>query len=158
MILSKELPLRTGVGIILLNKENKVFVGRRIDNPKKFWQMPQGGVEKNESFFQAAKRELKEETGIKSVKLIKKIDGWYIYNLPKILLGKIWKGKYRGQKQKWFIMEFVGDEKEININTKNPEFLDWKWIDVSELTKVAVNFKIHIYEKITEELNSLNFS
>jgi putative (di)nucleoside polyphosphate hydrolase len=156
MILSKELPLRTGVGIILLNKENKVFVGRRIDNPKKFWQMPQGGVEKNESFFQAAKRELKEETGIKSVKLIKKIDGWYIYNLPKILLGKIWKGKYRGQKQKWFIMNFQGNDKEININTDNPEFLDWKWVKPFHLPKVAVHFKVDMYKKLLLELNYLD--
>ena len=155
MSLSKDLRLRTGVGIILLNKENKVFVGRRIDNPKNFWQMPQGGVEKNESFFQAAKRELNEETGIKSIKLIKKIDGWYIYNLPKNLLGKIWKGKYRGQKQKWFIMNFRGNDKEININTDNPEFLDWKWIKPSHLPKVAVHFKVDIYKKLLLELNYL---
>ena len=156
MSIGKELPLRTGVGIILLNKENKVFVGKRIDNPKKFWQMPQGGVEKNESFFQAAKRELNEETGIKSIKLIKKISGWYIYNLPKNLLGKIWKGKYRGQKQKWFIMNFLGNDNEINVKSDNPEFLDWKWIKPSHLPNVAVHFKVDIYKKLLLELNYLD--
>ena len=123
-----ELPLRIGVGIILLNHENNVFVGKRIDNPKDYWQMPQGGVDQNENFLQAAKRELKEETGIKSVKLIKELDGWFKYDLPKYLLGKLWKGKYRGQKQKWFVMKFLGKPDEINVKTNNPEFFDWKWI------------------------------
>ena len=104
----------------MLNSENKVFVGKRIDNPKDFWQMPQGGIDQNENFLQAAKRELEEETGVKSVKLIKELDGWLEYNLPKNLLGKIWKGKYRGQKQKWFIIKFQGKNDEININTKKP--------------------------------------
>ena len=153
---SKKLPLRIGVGIILLNKKNEVFVGKRIDNPKNFWQMPQGGVGKNESYFSAAKRELEEETGIKQVKLIREIKEWFIYDLPKNLLGKIWKGKYRGQKQKWFIMKFLGKNKEINIKTKTPEFLDWKWIKPSMLPKVAVNFKVDLYNKLKEELNSLN--
>ena len=152
----KELPLRMGVGIVLLNHENKVFVGKRIDNPKNFWQMPQGGVDHNENFLQAAKRELEEETSVKSVKLIKELDGWLKYDLPKNLLGKIWKGKYRGQKQKWFIMKFLGKNDEINIKTKNPEFLSWKWIEPSELPSIAVSFKIDIYKKLQEELNSLN--
>jgi len=152
----KELPLRVGVGIALLNGSNKVFVGRRIDNPKNFWQMPQGGVDKNETFINAAKRELEEETGIKTTTLIREIDEWLTYNLPKNLLGKIWKGKYRGQKQKWFVMKFTGSESEININTKNPEFLDWKWIDPNDLPNVAVNFKIKIYKRIAKELTLKN--
>ncbi len=151
----KELPLRIGVGIILLNKKNKVFVGKRIDNPKNFWQMPQGGVDKNENLLQAAKRELEEETGIKSVELVKELKEWLQYDLPKNLLGKIWEGKYRGQNQKWFIMNFIGKDDEINIKTKNPEFLDWKWIKIAELPKIAVNFKIELYKKIKEELESL---
>ncbi len=158
MIKNKILPLRIGVGIILLNEKNKVFVGKRIDNPSKFWQMPQGGVDKNESTLNAAKRELEEETGIKSVEIIKELDEWLIYLLPKNLLGKIWKGKYRGQKQKWFIMKFIGKEKEINIKTKNPEFLDWKWINRENLTGVVVNFKINIYKKLTEVLISLKLN
>ncbi len=154
----KNLPYRTCVGIVLLNKENNIFVGKRIDNPSKAWQMPQGGVEKNENLFCAAKRELKEETNIKSVKLIKELDEWLEYDLPKKLLGKIWKGKYRGQKQKWFIMKFIGKEKEININTRNPEFLKWKWIRSSKLPNIAVSFKINIYKKLKKQLNLLNLN
>ena len=154
----KELPLRLGVGIALLNHENKVFVGKRIDNPKKYWQMPQGGIDKNESFVEAAKRELEEETGVKTIKILKEFDGWLIYDLPKNLIDKIWKGRYRGQKQKWFIMKFLGKNNEINIRTKNPEFLDWKWIDPSDLPKVVVNFKSDIYKKLAKELTSLNLN
>ena len=154
----KQLPLRSGVGIILLNDKNYVFVGKRIDNPKNSWQMPQGGVDQNEDFLQAAKRELEEETSIKSVKIIKKLDGWFQYDLPEYLLGKIWKGKYRGQKQKWFIMKFIGKNDEINVQTKNPEFLEWKWIELAKLTNVAVHFKLDIYKKIKKELSSLGFS
>ena len=153
-----KLPLRIGVGIILLNEKNNVFVGKRIDNPKNFWQMPQGGIDNNENFFEAAKRELKEETSIKSVKLIKEFNSWLEYELPKNLLGKIWNGKYRGQKQKWFIMKFIGNENEININTKKPEFLEWKWIDYSKLTDIVVDFKFDIYSKIKKELESLNLN
>ena len=153
---NKQLPLRTGVGIILLNHENKVFVGKRIDNPKNLWQMPQGGVNQNENFLQAAKRELEEETGIKSVELVKELNEWLEYDLPENLLGKVLEGKYRGQKQKWFIMKFVGKDNEINVKTKNPEFLDWKWIEASELPSIAVSFKVDLYKKLKEELNFLN--
>ena len=153
---NKQLPLRIGVGIILLNHGNKVFVGKRIDNPKNFWQMPQGGVNQNENFLQAAKRELEEETGIKSVELVKELNGWLEYDLPENLLGKVLEGKYRGQKQKWFIMKFVGKNNEINVKTKNPEFLDWKWIEVSKLPSIAVSFKVDLYKKLKEELNFLN--
>ena len=155
---NNQLPLRIGVGIVLLNHENNIFVGKRIDNPSNSWQMPQGGVDQNESFLQAARRELEEETGIKSVKLIKALDGWLNYDLPENLLGKLWKGKYRGQKQKWFVMKFLGKTGEINVKTKNPEFFDWKWINPSELTEIAVNFKVDVYKKIKEELSSLNIN
>ena len=155
---NKNLPLRIGVGIILLNHENKVFVGKRIDNPTNCWQMPQGGVDSNENFLEAAKRELEEETGIKSIKLIKEIDGWLEYNLPENLLGKIWNGKFRGQKQKWFVMKFLGEKDEININTKKPEFLEWKWLDIPELTKVVVDFKAHVYNRLAKEINSLKLN
>ena len=154
----KQLPLRIGVGILLLNSENKVFVGKRIDNPQSFWQMPQGGVDKNEDFLQAAKRELKEETGIKSVELIKELNDWLEYDLPKNLLGKIWNGKYRGQTQKWFIMRFLGKNEEINIKTKSPEFLDWQWVSSSELPNISVNFKTNIYKRLKEELKILNLN
>ena len=153
-----ELPLRNGVGIILLNDDNKVFVARRIDNAKNFWQMPQGGVDNGENFLTAAYRELEEETSIKNVELIKEIEGTITYELPENLLGIIWKGKYRGQKQKWFLMRYLGTDDEINIKTDKPEFLDWKWIEISKLAGVAIDFKVHVYKKIVEELNSLNFN
>ena len=151
----ENLPLRSGVGIVLLNKSNKVFVAKRIDNPKNFWQMPQGGVDTREDFLTAAYRELEEETSIKNVKLISELNGLTTYNLPDRLLGIIWKGKYKGQKQKWFVVRFDGDEKEININTKNPEFLDWKWVNIENLTDEIVKFKIHVYKKIQEELKKI---
>jgi len=151
----KKLPLRIGVGIILLNSENKVFVGKRIDNPGVFWQMPQGGVDNNEKFSDAALRELNEETSIKNVEIIKEIENWHTYKLPGYLLGKIWKGKYKGQKQKWFIMKFIGKEKEINLNTKRPEFLEWKWIEPENLIKVVVNFKLNVYKEILKEIEKI---
>ncbi|MDA9664893.1 RNA pyrophosphohydrolase [Candidatus Pelagibacter sp.] len=152
---SSELPLRSGVGIIVLNKDNKVFVAKRIDNPKNFWQMPQGGVDEGEDFLQAAYRELEEETSIKNVKLIKELDGTITYELPDRLLGIIWKGRYRGQKQKWFLMRFTGDEQEININTENPEFLDWKWVALNQITELVVDFKLHVYEELKEKVNKI---
>ena len=151
----KKLPLRSGVGIVLLNKENKVFVAKRIDNPKNFWQMPQGGIDKGEDFYTAALRELKEETSITSVKLIKEIEGNFTYILPDNLIGIIWKGKFKGQKQKWFIMRFTGNKSEINIKTKHPEFLDWKWIDLENLTEIAVPFKLEVYKKLTPEIKKI---
>ncbi len=148
----KNLPLRNGVGMVVLNNENKVFVAKRIDNPKNFWQMPQGGVNQNENYYEAALRELKEETSIVSVELIKEIEKKLAYILPDHLVGIIWKGKFKGQKQKWFVLRFIGNESEINIKTKHPEFLDWKWIDSKELSKIAVNFKLDVYKKIETEL------
>ena len=150
-----DLPLRTGVGIIVLNKNNKVFVAKRIDNPKNFWQMPQGGVDEGEDFLKAAYRELEEETNIKNVELIKEFNGTITYELPDRLLGIIWKGKYRGQKQKWFLMRFTGEEKEINIKTKNPEFLDWKWIELDQITEIVVDFKLHVYKELKEKIKEI---
>ena len=146
------LPLRSGVGIVVLNEKNQVFLAKRIDNPKNFWQMPQGGVDKGEEYYDAALRELKEETSIKTISLIKEIDDLTIYLLPNHLIGIIWKGKYKGQKQKWFVVRFNGEEREININTKHPEFLDWKWVDVDDLTNEVVEFKVQVYKKIQKEL------
>ncbi len=148
----KNLPLRNGVGIIVLNNKNKIFVARRIDNPKNFWQMPQGGVDDGEDFLEAAYRELEEETSIKNVELIKEFDDTTTYELPDHLLGIIWKGKFRGQKQKWFLMRFTGEESEIDIKTKNPEFLDWKWVGINQLTEVVVDFKLHVYKELKEKI------
>ena len=151
----KNLPLRSGVGIVVLNKDNKVFVAQRIDNPKNFWQMPQGGVDGGENFLKAAYRELEEETSIKSVELIKELDGTITYELPDRLLGIIWRGKYKGQKQKWFLMRFIGEEHEINIKTKIPEFLDWKWIELDQITEVVVDFKLHVYKELKEKIKEV---
>ena len=148
----EELPLRTGVGIVVLNSENKVFVGKRKDNPFDKWQMPQGGVESDEPLLSAMKRELKEETSIVNIKVLKEFDQWLEYELPENLIGKIWKGKYRGQKQKWFIVRFTGEESEININTKHPEFIEWKWIEMNLLPNLIVNFKKHVYRDVLVEL------
>ena len=149
------LPLRSGVGIVVLNKDNKIFVAQRIDNQKNFWQMPQGGVDKGEDYLAAAYRELEEETSIKSVGLIKEIDGLISYELPKNLLGIIWKGKFRGQEQKWFVMRFLGQDSEINIKTKNPEFCEWKWINLENITDLVVDFKLQLYEDIKKKVNEI---
>ncbi len=148
----KDLPLRTGVGIVVLNLKNKVFVGKRKDNPFDKWQMPQGGVDLNEPLLTAMKRELEEETSIKNIEVLKEFDQWLEYELPENLIGKIWEGKYKGQKQKWFIVRFVGAENEININTDHPEFIEWKWIDMNSLPDLIVNFKKHVYKDVLVEL------
>ena len=151
----KNLPLRKGVGIVVLNKKNEVFVAKRIDNKNNFWQMPQGGVNKAENYIDAALRELEEETSIKNVSLIKEIDDYLIYNLPENLLGIIWKGKFKGQKQKWFIMRFEGNDNEINIKTKKAEFLEWKWTDLEKITDLVVDFKIEVYKKLKIEVKKI---
>ena len=148
----QRLPMRNGVGVIVLNNENKVFVGKRKDNPVDKWQMPQGGVDIGESYLSAMKRELYEETSIKSIEILKEINGFFEYELPKNLVGIIWKGKFRGQKQKWFITRFIGNENEINLKTKNPEFIEWKWIVPDELPKTIVDFKKKMYAELLETL------
>jgi putative (di)nucleoside polyphosphate hydrolase len=150
---NNKLPLRIGVGIILLNKKNQVFVGKRKDNPNNKWQMPQGGVDNGEDYISAMRRELMEETSIKNIEIIKEIKKKYQYELPQNLIGIIWKGKYRGQKQKWFVAKFLGQDTEINLNTKNPEFIEWKWIDPKSLPEVIVDFKRNLYLELLEEIN-----
>ena len=154
-VVSKKLPLRSGVGIVVLNKNNQVFVARRIDNSKNFWQMPQGGVDKNEDYLAAAYRELEEETSIKNVDLVGELDGLISYELPKHLLGVIWKGKYRGQEQKWFVVRFLGNDSEININTDHPEFCEWKWVELENITDLVVDFKLHVYEDVKKKVREI---
>ena len=150
---NNQLPMRTGVGVIVLNNNNQVFVGKRKDNPGDKWQMPQGGVDKGEDFITAMRRELIEETSIKSIKILKEIKNMYQYELPNNLVGIIWKGKFRGQRQKWFITKFLGNDDEINLDTQHPEFIDWKWIDPQELPKVIVDFKKELYLNLLKEIN-----
>ena len=149
----RKLPMRNGVGVIVLNNENKVFVGKRKDNPVDRWQMPQGGVDIGESYLSAMKRELYEETSIKSIEILKEINGFFEYELPKNLVGIIWKGRFRGQKQKWFITRFIGNENEINLQTKNPEFIEWKWIIPDDLPKTIVDFKKKMYVDLLKIIN-----
>ena len=154
-MIEKKLPLRIGVGAIVLNSENKIFVGKRADNPIDKWQMPQGGVNKGENFISAMKRELNEETSIQNIKILKQIDQWFEYELPKNLLGIIWKGKFRGQKQKWFVVRFVGNESEINLKTKHPEFIEWKWLEIDELPNVIVDFKKRVYDELVLQIKGI---
>ena len=151
----KNLPYRSGVGIVVLNRDNKVFVAKRIDNPKNFWQMPQGGVDKDEDYLSAAYRELEEETSIKSVELISELDGLITYDLPDHLLGIIWKGRYKGQTQKWYLMRFTGNEEEINIKTKHPEFLEWKWVELDQITDLVVKFKLELYKEVKDKVKKI---
>ena len=152
---NQDLPMRVGVGVIILNNENKVFVGKRKDNPGDKWQMPQGGVDSGEDYLSAMKRELFEETSIKNIKVLREIDGFFEYELPKNLIGIIWKGRFRGQKQKWYIAKFLGEEKEINLNTKNPEFIDWKWILPDMLPEMIVDFKKDLYRKLLKHIKEI---
>ncbi len=147
--------MRSGVGVVILNHENKVFVGKRKDNPVNKWQMPQGGVDSGEDYISAMRRELFEETSIKSIEILKEIEGFYEYELPKNLIGIIWKGKYRGQRQKWFITRFVGNENEINLKTKNPEFIEWKWVLPNELPEVIVYFKKKMYLELLDDIKKI---
>ena len=151
-MIEKVLPLRIGVGVIVLNNENKIFVGKRKDNPVNKWQMPQGGVDDGEKYLEAMKRELFEETGIKNFELVKEIEGMTEYELPDYLLGKIWKGKYRGQKQKWFVVRFLGNDNEIDLNTSKPEFIEWKWANLDDLPGMIVDFKKKLYEKLLPKI------
>ena len=137
-----------------IRDRNRVFVGKRKDNPVNKWQMPQGGVNEGERLIDAMKRELKEETGIENIKILKEIDGWSEYELPEYLLGKIWKGRYRGQKQKWFIVRFLGNDSEIDLETGKPEFIEWQWINVENLPGVIVEFKRKVYEDLLPKIKA----
>lgn len=145
------LPYREGVGILLLNKKLEVFVGKRINSKIDAWQMPQGGANEQELFKDAALRELKEETGIINVEVIAESKNWIYYDIPGYLVPKLWNGKYRGQKQKWFLLKFLGKNSEIDLDNDIPEFSDWKWVKLEELPNIIVPFKRNLYINIMEE-------
>ena len=144
---------RSGVGIMLINQKKEIFVGKRIDNHSDSWQMPQGGLDAGESEDEAMFRELKEETGIDdfSVKVLHKSQGYLYYNLPYKLQKKFWGGKYLGQKQRWYLAEFIGDESSISVQTEKPEFSDWKWIAPDNIVDAIVAFKRGLYEEVIGE-------
>ncbi|MDV7338160.1 RNA pyrophosphohydrolase [Terasakiella sp. A23] len=150
----KDLPYRPCVGICVLNKDGQVFVAERLDTPGA-WQMPQGGIDKGEDPQDAALRELEEEIGTNKGSILARTEDWLYYDLPDDLIGKVWKGKYRGQKQIWFALRFEGEDKDIDINTKHPEFSRWKWVDLAETVELIVPFKRELYQEIVNQFKGL---
>lgn len=142
------LPYRRGVGIVLLNGNDEVFVAQRIDSPEPAWQMPQGGIDKGEEPLAAAWRELYEETGVKSAVLLEETAGWLRYDLPRELVQHVWKGRYRGQEQKWFAFRFTGNDSEIDIDGEHPEFSAWRWAELKKTPDFIVGFKRPLYEQV----------
>ena len=147
-----QLPYRPCAGLMVANSNGEIFVGTRVDMEAEHWQMPQGGIDPGEDPLTAAKRELMEEIGTDKVELLHELDDWLTYDLPDHLIGKVWKGKYRGQKQKWFLFRFTGSDSDININTEYPEFSAWKWTSVDALVAEIVPFKREIYRHLTEKM------
>lgn len=153
--MTKDLPYRSGVGIMLFNRANQVFVAKRIDMTSEAWQMPQGGIDEGEEPLACARRELKEEIGTNKAELLAEAKGWYYYDLPEDLIPHIWEGKYRGQQQKWFAMRFTGVDEDINIDTKEPEFSQWQWIEMERLPDIIVPFKRKLYAALVEEFRNV---
>ena len=149
------LPYRPCAGIMLLNNKGKVFVARRINTDVEAWQMPQGGIDNGEDSKAAAIRELEEETGITQADIIAEYPDWLTYDLPDELYGKAWKGHYGGQTMKWYVMRFRGEDSDINIKTKQPEFSSWRWVDMKDLKKIIVPFKRDIYIALSEKFSYL---
>ena len=149
------LPYRRGVGILLLNRQGDVFVGQRIDTATAAWQLPQGGIDAGETPRVAALRELEEETGASQVEIIAESRDWLSYDLPPDIALKVWRGRYRGQQQKWFVMRFLGEDNDIDIKTAHPEFNAWRWAKLEELPRQIVAFKRPLYEAVLEEFRSL---
>ncbi|NRA74064.1 MAG: RNA pyrophosphohydrolase [Rickettsiales bacterium] len=149
------LPYRRGVGIMVINNEKKIFVGQRIDIKNNTWQMPQGGIKEDETVSEAGIRELKEETNIVDVQIIAETKNWLYYDVPEFLIEKLWKSRYRGQKQKWLLMYFFGKDSTINIETSSPEFGKWQWLDLKKIPKIVIPFKRHIYLSVVKEFKTI---
>jgi len=151
-----KLPYRSNVGIMMVNEKGYVFVGQRLDNNQNAWQMPQGGIDAGEDPETAAYRELLEETGVQKqdVRFVASSSQWLSYDLPEDLIPILWNGKFRGQKQKWFLFKFLGEDVDINIATEHPEFSKWKWISKENLLKEIVPFKKSVYENVLKEFKN----
>ena len=153
-----KLPYRPGVGLVILNSKLEVFVGRRVDTKGDAWQMPQGGIDEGETPEEAAMREMKEEIGTNNAEIIGETKQWYKYDLPFYLISKLWNGRYRGQRQKWFLLKYLGEDKDINIRYADIEFSDWKWVNIEGLTQIIVPFKKNLYLAVLEEFRDLFLS
>ena len=153
--IGSNLPFRPGVGMMIIDKSNRIFVARRIDAKSSGWQMPQGGIDLGETPSAAALREMLEEIGSSQGHIIAESKSWYSYKLPEPLIPKLWNGKYCGQRQKWFLIRFTGSDQNINISTANPEFSDWRWIAPDQLLKIVIPFKSKLYEKVLEEFKDV---
>lgn len=151
----KTLPYRPGVGLMIVNKEGLVFVGKRVDTKFDGWQMPQGGIDIGETPSSAAMREMEEEIGSNKGQIIAESKYWYSYDLPPFLIPRLWEGSFRGQKQKWFLIRFTGTDKDININTRHPEFVKWQWTNLEQLSSIIVPFKRKLYEAVIKEFSTI---
>lgn len=154
----QKLPYRPSVGLMILNEKLEVFVGRRVDSKSEAWQMPQGGIDDGEHPKEAVLREMKEEIGTNNAQIIAETQQWYHYELPFYLISKLWNGRYRGQRQKWFLLKYLGNDSDINIHSTHMEFIDWKWVKIEELTQIIVPFKKNLYISVIEEFRDVIIS
>lgn len=149
------LPYRRGVGMLIINQDKLAFIGKRIDAKNNYWQMPQGGIDNDETISEAVKREVYEETGIKSLEILAESKNWHYYDLPESLVPRFWNGTYRGQKLKWVLLQFNGNEKEINLKQEHPEFIEWRWVEISQLPDLVIPFKKQLYSMVVEEFQDI---
>jgi len=152
---SENLPLRLGVGMVIVNKDGHIFVAKRVESKFEAWQMPQGGILTGETPSRAVFREMKEEVGCDFGRIIAETKKWYSYNIPDFLISRLWDGQFKGQKQKWFLVEFTGEDSDINIDTENPEFREWQWIPKEEMLDIVVPFKKRLYVAVLKEFEHL---
>lgn len=152
---SNLLPFRQGVGMVIFNKNKHIFVAKRLESKFEAWQMPQGGILVGETPSKAVLREMREEIGCNKANIIAETKKWYSYHIPHFLINKLWEGQYKGQKQKWFLVEFIGEDQEINIHTDTPEFCEWKWVPIPEMLDIVVPFKKPLYLAVLKEFEHL---
>lgn len=150
-----DLPYRPCVGMMVFNNDGRVFIGKRIDQTQEAWQLPQGGIDQGENPREAALRELKEEIGTANVEFLREHPDWLTYDLPPNLIGRVWQGRYRGQRVKWFALRYLGEDREINLATREPEFSEWRWLEIGDLLPLVVSFKKNLYAKAIAAFSDL---